>query len=144
MELERSRAMIRSKLSHCAVAAAMWTTLGLAMPAYAQTQARPWDADALITSALTVDGGIALARRQIGDTDLMGAIGTLERVLIANGDAVAPRLLYASLLCRLDDLQGAEVEINLLPKKAIPDANWAEVTEACGLMPRPGTGKARR
>lgn len=98
----------------------------------------------MIGPALKVDSGIALARRQIAERDLLGATATLERVLIANGDATAPRLLYASLLCRLDDRRGAEVELKLLPQKAVPDASWVEVTAACGALPRPGVKGSRR
>ena len=80
---------------------------------------------------------MALARRQIGETDLMGAAGTLERVLFANPDAPEPRLLYASLLCRLDDPEGASVELLLVRPDAIQDDAWREVTDACGPVPRP-------
>jgi len=120
----------------------MFVAFGVSGSLSAQTLAQ--DAEGLIAPSLKVDSGIALARRQIGDNDLLGAVATLERVLIANGDAIPARLLYASLLCRLDDRQGAAVEINMLPNKAVPDANWNEVTIACGALPRPGAGKARR
>jgi hypothetical protein len=133
--------MVQSKRSYLAGAAAIFALMALPSPGHAQ--APPLDANALITPSLKVDTGIALARRQIGDNDLLGAVGTLERVLIANDDALPARLLYASLLCRLDDRQGAEVEISMLPKKKVPDANWAEVTGACGPMQRPGEKSKR-
>ena len=104
----------------------------LASPACAQD-----DLDALVTASQQVDSGIALARRQIGARDYLGAVGTLERVLISNPEAVPPRLLYASLLCRLDDSEGAGVELDLLAGKPVADADWAEVTAACGAVPRP-------
>jgi hypothetical protein len=89
---------------------------------------------------------MTLARRQIGATDLLGALGTLERVLFAYPEAAPPRLLYASLLCLLDDRQGAELELGLLAGRRIADSDWAAVAAACGPVPRPvppGRGKRR-
>lgn len=108
----------------------------IAPPAAAQD-----DTDAIVAASQQVDSGMELARRQIADTDLLGALGTLERVLFAHPEAVPPRLLYASLLCRLDDRAGAELELALLAGKPIADANWAEVTAACGQVPRPAPPK---
>jgi hypothetical protein len=111
----------------------------LAPPAAAQE-----DADALAAATEQVDSGMALARREIAAADLPGALGTLERVLFAHPEAVPPRLLYASLLCRLDDRQGAELELGLLVGKRIEDGDWAGVAAACGPVPRPsGKGKRR-
>src|SRR5688572_3708864 len=90
------------------------------------------DADALAAATLQVDSGMALARRQIAASDLTGALGTLERVLFGHPEVVAPRLLYAALLCRLDDRQGAELELGLLDGKPIADSDWASVSAACG------------
>ena len=73
-------------------------------------------------------------RRFLG---MLGAAGTLERVLIANHDAHDARLLYASVLCRLDDAAGARVELSLLRGQDVSDPAWAEVTAACGALPRP-------
>src|SRR4051812_1730247 len=96
------------------------------------------DADAMIAASQQVDTGMALAGRQIGARDLLGALGTLERVLFAHPEAVPPRLLYASLLCRVDDAEGATVELSQLGGQQIADADWAIVTAACGQVPRPG------
>lgn len=101
------------------------------------------DLEALIGPSLQVDSGLDLARRQIAETDLLGALGTVERVQFAHPEALAPRLLYAALLCRLDDRQGAEVELSQLDGRAIPDDGWAEVAAACGSIPRPRGGKKR-
>jgi hypothetical protein len=95
------------------------------------------DPDSLVAATRQLDSGVALARRQIAAADLTGALGTLERVLFATPEAVPPRLLYASLLCRLDDRQGAELELSLLAGKRIADPDWAGVTAACGSVPRP-------
>lgn len=109
------------------IAAAM-----LSPAAYAQE-----DPDALVAATQQLDSGMILARRQIGASDLPGALGTLERVLFAYPEAAPPRLLYASLLCRLDDRQGAELELGLLAGKPIADSDWAGVAAACGPVPRP-------
>ena len=133
--------VVRSKQSRIAESLALIAVLALSVPAVAQTLAQ--DAEPLIGPALKVDSGMVLARQQIGQNDLLGAAATLERVLIQNPDSIGPRLLYVSLLCRLDDRQGASVELNLMPNRSVPDANWAEVTTACGAMPRPGTKQSR-
>jgi hypothetical protein len=101
------------------------------------------DSDALVGASQQVDSGMALARRQVAAADLPGALGTLERVLFAHPEIVPPRLLYASLLCRLDDRQGAELELGLLAGKRIADADWAGVTAACGPLPRPAKRKKK-
>ena len=101
------------------------------------------DAETLVTASQRVESGMALARRQIAASDLTGALGTLERVLFAYPEIVPPRLLYASLLCRLDDAQGAELELGLLAGKRIADSDWAGVTAACGPVPRPGKRKKK-
>jgi hypothetical protein len=102
------------------------------------------DLDALAAASEQVDSGMVLARRQIASSDLPGAVGTLERVLLVFPDIVPPRLLYASLLCRLDDRQGAELELGLLAGKAIPDSDWAGVEAACGSVPRPAPPRRSR
>src|SRR5687767_13861245 len=102
------------------------------------------DPDALAAATQQVDSGMALARRQIAAADLPGALGTLERLLFAHPEVVPPRLLYASLLCRLDDRQGAELELGLLAGKPIADADWAGVSAACGSIERPAPPRRRR
>jgi hypothetical protein len=106
----------------------------LALPAASGAQDNP---DALIDASRQVDTGLALANRQIAANDLLGALGTLERVQFAHPEAVPPRLLYVSLLCRLDDREGAEVEIGLLAGRGIAEADMAPVTAACGSVARP-------
>jgi hypothetical protein len=122
----------------------------LSFPVHAQP---PGDSDieSVIEPSLQAATGIALARQQIAQTDLMGAVGTLERVLIVDPEAHAARLLYASLLCRLDDAAGARVELSFLQGQALDDMGWADVTAACGTMTRPSadagaasTGEAAR
>lgn len=131
--------MTRAKRSHHLVLIAFFAAPFWSSPIHAQS-AGIESPELLSDAALQVETGVALARRQIGETDLLGAAGTLERVLFAHPDAPEPRLLYASLLCRLDDADGASVELGLLPPEAITDDSWREVAEACGPLPRPTKG----
>ena len=111
---------------------------GAISPGSALAQDAPTpEVESLIAASGAVDSGLALARRQIAETDLLAAAATLERVLLAQPEAVPARLLYAGLLCRLDDAAGARVELALLEGQAIDDAAWGEVTSACGPLPRP-------
>jgi hypothetical protein len=102
------------------------------------------DPDSLAAATGQLDTGMALARRQAAASDLPGAVGTLERVLFAHPESVPPRLLYATLLCRLDDRQGAELELGLLAGKRIEDSDWAGVAAACGTIERPAAPRRRR
>ena len=112
---------------------ALCAALGMPAPAAGAQD----DAEALIAASQQLDSGMALARRQIADTDLPAAAATLERLLFAHPEAVPARLLYASLLCRLDDRQGAEVELTLLAGREVADGDWGEVAAACGTVTRP-------
>lgn len=110
---------------------------GMAVPAYAQ--ARPEaEIDRLIDASRNVDSALALARRQIGEDDLIGAAATLERLLVDHPESDAALLLHASLLCRLDDGAGARAEIAEMQPGRGSEAAWAEVRAACGPTPRPG------
>ena len=117
----------------------------LAAPS-AWAQADPFtelaELNALVDASTQADAGIRLARRQIFDGELTGAAATLERVLMNDPRADAALLLHAALLCRLDDKGGAAVEIAYMRGIAIAPQDWAEVTAACGPMPRPG-GRAQ-
>ena len=113
-----------------------------AAPVHAQEVAGT-EIEALIVPIADTDAGMALARRQIGEADLLGAVGTLERAMFARPDAIALRLLYASLLCRLDDPAGASVELALLGRQDVTDESWAELTAACGPLPRPSPSARR-
>jgi hypothetical protein len=119
--------------------------LGLCIAgAFASAAPAQDDAEALISASQQVDSGMALARRQASEADLPGALGTLERLLFAHPEAISPRLLYASLLCRLDDRQGAELELGLLAGNPIADRDWNEVSAACGAVPRPAAPKRKK
>ncbi|MDB5704041.1 MAG: hypothetical protein JWN66_1157 [Sphingomonas bacterium] len=112
--------------------------LGVAAPAWPQADPVA-ELDALSQGSAQVGPGVALARRQIGEGDLMAAVATLERVLMGHADADSALLLHAALLCRLDDRDGARAELVALTRP-VSGRDWGEVTAACGPMPRPGTG----
>jgi Flp pilus assembly protein TadD len=113
--------------------------LAAASPGFAQAGDPVAELDALSQGSAQVGPGVALARRQIGEGDLMAAVATLERVLMGHADADTALLLHAALLCRLDDRDGARAELVALTRP-VPGRDWGEVTAACGPMPRPGTG----
>lgn len=133
--------MIRSRRFYLIVIILIFAATILSYPVGAQPV--PGDLEALIAPSLETDSGLRLARRQIADSDLLGALGTLERVQFAHPEALAPRLLYASLLCRVDDREGAEVEISQLAGQPIGDQAWTEVAAACGTIARPRGGKKK-
>lgn len=94
--------------------------------------------DRLSDAAATEASAIAMARRQESAGDLTGAASTLERVLIVDENADDARLAYASILCRLDDLQSARQELREVGDKPGSNIEWAAVRAACGsgLMAR--------
>ncbi len=68
------------------------------------------------------------ARRAVDAGDLNGAAGALERVLIVDPDRHGARLLYAIVLFRLDDLQGARDQLNQLDPVTLTPLQRAEAT----------------
>jgi len=91
--------------------------------------------EALVDAAQSPEAAIAAAREQIAANDLSGAASTLERALLVNRNADDVRALYAVTLCRLDDPQGAAVEIDLLKGRNIPPEFATELRTNCGLTP---------
>jgi len=110
----------------------------MAAPAVAQ-EASETEIDALIDGSATPDAALALAHRQAGEGDLIGAATTLERALLSNsGSGIVPvRLYYAGILCRLGDTQTARAELARLDGRAVTDAAWDETRQACGDVQRP-------
>ena len=97
-------------------------------PAMAET---PAELDALTRATDQPGAGVALARRQIAAGDMLEALATLERVIINHPQSNEARMLHAGVMCRLDDRQGALVELDQLRGRQIPDALWAEAEAAC-------------
>lgn len=124
---------VRHRIQCSLIAAAAF----IASPAFAQSDPAA-ELDALVAGAADPQSGMALARSQIGAGELTIAVGTLERVLMSFPRADEALLLHAGLLCRLDDRPGGRAEIAALRSGAFSNQAWAEVTAACGAMPRPG------
>ncbi len=99
-----------------------------ALPARADTVA---ELDSLSLATASLSSGLGLAHSQIGRDDLLGALATLERMLINHPDTQQALLLHASLLCRLDDRSGSTIEFDNLRRRGIPDAVWNKATAPC-------------
>ena len=117
-----------------AFAAALLTALSAAgVPARADTLP---DLAALSDQSAGEQSGIALARQQADEGQLLQAIATLERTLAANPKSDAARLLHALYLCRIDDRTGGAVEIGKLKAKKYAAQDLAQVRAQCGLPER--------
>ncbi|MGZ9099910.1 MAG: tetratricopeptide repeat protein [Brevundimonas sp.] len=71
---------------------------------------------------------LAYARTAADAGDLNGAAAALERVLLVDPNRHSARLLYAVVLYRLDDLQGARDQLNLLDPMTLTPLQRAEAT----------------
>lgn len=78
-----------------------------------------------------VDPGMSLAQEQASRGELLGAVTTLERLLINHPEAIQAQLLHASLLCRLDDRSGASVEFDALRRRDFEDPVWTDAIAPC-------------
>jgi hypothetical protein len=87
--------------------------------------------DNLSRTSSDSETGIAFARNQIKSGDLLGAMATLERILIGHPESDEALLLHASLLCRLDDRTGSLIEFDYLRGQNIPQDVWTEATAPC-------------
>jgi Tetratricopeptide repeat len=136
--------MERTKVSCSAILLALGAIM--ASPALAAQDTDTSELNGLIDAAATPKGAIAAARTMAGAGDLAGAAATLERALLADPNANDVRLLYTAMLCRLDDAQGARVELARLTGQKTGDGAWADVTAACGAdlaRPEPAAGSAK-
>lgn len=112
--------------------------LGYAAPSLAQSDPLA-ELDDLADVSGDPQSGLRLARDQYSEGDITGATGTLERLLMDHPEVDEALVFHASLLCRLDDREGARIELAEL-KFGISDQAWDDVTEACGSMRRPVAG----
>lgn len=92
--------------------------------------------DVLSQQSATSTGGMVLARSQGDNGDLLGALATIDRVLIAEPAAKPALLLRAQLLCRIDDRQGGTAQLARLKKRDFARADWTRANEACA-KPKP-------
>jgi thioredoxin-like negative regulator of GroEL len=101
-----------------------------ATPAMAQID--PLDElDALSRATADTGAGLALARQQVARGDLTGAVATTERIIALHPESDDALLFHVSLLCRLDDSEGARAEIAELPAGR-GGGDWGPVVAACG------------
>jgi hypothetical protein len=92
------------------------------------------DLDRLITASQKPADGLALARSQADSGALLEAAATLDRVLAADPKSKRARLLHASILCRLDDPDGAKLEFSRIKSGDYKKADWAAATAPCNAL----------
>jgi hypothetical protein len=85
--------------------------------------------DQVLAAPDDVNLDIAYAEAQANAGHLLPAAAALERVLMANPDAQSVRLLYAVVLYRLDDLQGARVQLQMVDASRLTDLQRAELAK---------------
>ena len=119
-------------ISACLVAA-------LVLPQAASAQSLE-DLDRLVQSSVKPADGLALARAQAASGNLLDALATLERVQGVDPWDKQARLLHASLLCRIDDRDGAAGEFARLRGKDYTKADWSAAMLPCTAAPAAGQG----
>jgi len=97
-------------------------------PVHAETAA---ELDTLSQATDKPSTGIALARRQIANDELLEAMATLERVVMNDPASLEARALHASLLCRIDDRRGAILEFDTLRGLDVPQPVSDEARLPC-------------
>lgn len=99
--------------------------------------------DQMVPSSAKSADALALARAQAGSGALLDALATLERVLMADPKNKPAKLLHASILCRVDDPDGAAAEFAVLKAKDYKKAEWAAAREPCAPPASPRSGSSR-
>lgn len=107
------------------------SALLLVAPAAAETLEQ---LDALVQASAKPKEGLALARSQAATGSWLDALGTLERVLAVEPKHKQGRLLHASILCRLDDADGAKIEFARLRSGDYKKADWAAAIAPCNAL----------
>ena len=120
--------------------ACLLAALVLPQPASAQSLE---DLDQLVQGSVKPADGLALARAQVGSGGLLDALATLERVLTVEPKHKQARLLHASLLCRIDDRDGAAAEFARLRSKDYKKAEWNAALMPCATTAATGQGGVR-
>lgn len=98
--------------------------------------------DMLSQMAAQPVSALQLASEQAGRGELLEALGTLERLLSTHPEAQQAQLRHASLLCRVDDREGAAAEFSRLKERDFRKQAWAEANAPCALRGgsrRPGS-----
>jgi Flp pilus assembly protein TadD len=91
----------------------------------------PGDLDALVDASAKPKDGLVLAQNQIAVGDLLVALATLERVLAKEPKNKPAKLLHASVLCRVDDPDGAALEFSKLKAGDFKKPEWAAAIAPC-------------
>jgi len=100
--------------------------------ALAQSGAQANSLDELSEAAEKADMALETATAQENAGNLLGAAATLERALLKHPEADDVRIAYATLLCRLDNRQSAQVELGMLRSRPTSSAGWNRMLETCG------------
>ncbi len=101
-------------------------SLALVLTSLAAGPVLAQDFEAVLATPDDIDQNLAYARAAADTGDLNGAVSALERVLIADPNRHGVRLLYAVLLFRLDGLQGAREQLDLLEPVTLTPLQRAE------------------
>jgi hypothetical protein len=103
----------------------------MVVPAAAETLEQ---LDALVQASAKPKEGLALARTQAGSGAWLDALATLDRVLAIEPKHKQARLLHASILCRLDDADGAKLEFARIKSGDYKKADWAAAIAPCNAL----------
>lgn len=96
--------------------------------------------DRLVQGSAKPADGVTLARVQAGAGGLLDALATLDRVLAVDPKDKQARLLHASLLCRIDDRDGAAAEFAKLRAKDYKKPEWSAAWAPCVAAGSAGQG----
>lgn len=92
------------------------------------------DLERELASSPTAVATLGMAQQQADRGQLLEALASAERVRFLDPKSKQARLLHATLLCRLDDPQGAAVEWNALRKKDFKKAEWKRARASCPAL----------
>jgi hypothetical protein len=107
----------------------------VAAPAAGQTLE---ELDKLVAASAKPKEGVALARTQAGVGAFLDALATLDRVLADEPKHKHARLLQASILCRLDDRDGAKLAFSRLKSGDFKKSEWADAVAPCNALKEGG------
>ncbi len=109
------------------------------LPQFASAQSLEALDQLVLASAKPADA-LVLARSQAGSGALLDALATLERVLLTDPANKPAQLLHASILCRIDDRDGAAAEFARLKAKDFKKPEWAAARAPCDAPAAPRQG----
>lgn len=90
--------------------------------------------DKVVAASAKPKDAMALAGSQVQGGAWLEALATLERVLAVDPKHKQARLLHASILCRIDDPDGAAVEFARLKAGDYKKAEWADARQPCDQL----------